>query len=130
MVRADGQRKRRDSLWRHVLLGSLIVVLPAMSLSDRAAWADPPPANNAPVRFPKIDPSSPGVQTGTLTLVKGTIMQINGKTYSLAVGANIQDPGGTTVQIPNGRHRLAVRYWLGTGQTQRQITQMIVELYG
>jgi len=130
MARADGQRKRRDSLWRHVLIGSLIVVLPAISLSDRAAWADSPPANSASVRPSPINPSLPGAKTGTLTLVKGTTVQINGKTYTLAVGALIQDPGGTPVLVPNGRHRLAVRYWLGTGQTQTQITQMIVELYG
>jgi hypothetical protein len=130
MARADGQRKRRDSLWRHVLIGSLIVVLPAISLGDRAAWADTPPANSAPVRPPKINPSLPGAQTGTLALVKGNTVQINGKKYTLAVGALIQDSAGTPTQVPNGRHRLSVRYWLGTGQTQTQITQMIVELYG
>ncbi len=130
MARADGQRKRRDSLWRHVLIGSLIVVLPTISLSDRAAWADSPSANSAPVRPPQINPSLPGVQIGTLTLVKGTTVRINGKTYTLAVGALIQDPAGTPMQVPNGRHRISVRYWLGTGPTQTQITQMIVEPVG
>ncbi len=130
MARVDGQRKRRDSLWRYVLIGSLIVVLPAISLGDRAAWADSPPANGAPVRPPKINPSLSGAHTGTLTLVKGTTVRINGKTYTLAVDALIQDPGGTPMQVRNGRHRISVRYWLGTGQTQTQITQMIVEPVG
>jgi hypothetical protein len=96
------------------------------------AWAQS--KGGAPVEqleLPMVNQALPGARLGILTnTAKGTV-RIGRDTYTLPPDVILEDDKGNSLTwkdlvVFNGFDQV-VKYWLGTGPTNNQITQMIVQ---
>lgn len=111
---------------------SLGILLGTAPMAVTTIWAQgvfsqpvPPTASST------INRSLPGARDGLLTKFTGQSVEINGISYALAPGYQLGTDGGRPILLDslkgNGTHMM-VRYWLGSGDTRNQVTQLLVLL--
>jgi hypothetical protein len=79
----------------------------------------------------KIDRTLSGSRTGVLTKARNGTFWVDRDRYVLASGALIEDANGNPLEaqeMQGSELNVPVQYWVGTGETRNQITQLIVTL--
>ena len=108
-----------------VLAGGLTGDPAANLFGGQSAWAQ----GNAPSLLSKINRTYSGSRTGVLTTAKGGTVRIDKSQYRVAAGALIEDAHGNPLPLHEYAWdgvEIPVQYWLGSGETENQIVQMIL----
>ena len=104
-----------------MLAGLLLLGADASS----TAWAE----ETTQAQVSRINQSLAGARSGILMQATGSMVQIDGTNYVLAAQAVLEDVRGNPLEPANLIYEggvVSVQFWLGTGPTDKQITQMLV----
>jgi hypothetical protein len=110
-------------------LGILLGTAPLAVMTIGAQGVSSPPV--PPTASSTINRSLPGARDGLLTKYTGQSVVINGISYTLAPGCQVGTDGGSPYLLDSLKGNsisLVVRYWLGSGDTHNQVTQLLVRL--
>lgn len=111
---------------------SLGILLGTAPLAVTTIWAQgvsSPPV--PPTASSTINRSLPGARDGLLTKFTGQSVEIDGITYALAPDCRLGTDGGRPIPLDSlkgNRLHMMVRYWLGSGDTRNQVTQLLMLL--
>lgn len=103
-------------------MGALLL---GMNTNHPGAWAE----ETAQAQASQINQSLAGARTGMLTHANGSTVRIDNTNYALAAQAVLEDAHGNLLapaDLVFEGGGVSVQFWLGTGPTKKQITQMVV----
>ncbi len=110
-----------------LLLGAAALAWSPAAWGQGAVKSTPSPQTQQ-TQPSKIDRTLPRSQTGVLTKAKDGTVSIDRDTYVMAAGALIEKKNGDPVGLRSWEGvAFDVQYWLGTGDADRQITQLIID---